>query len=204
VGELKKGFYISLAFTFSLWIIKLLEIVFNVSFSSFGIFPGTLSGFFGILFSPFIHGDLVHLFSNTVPLIVLGTGLIYLYPSSSRIVIPSIYILGGLGVWLFARPAMHIGASGLVYGFAVFIFFSGIFRRDARAMALSLIVVFLYGGMIWGILPLKSGVSFESHLSSSVVGFFLAFLFRKRDILPFENDRDNDYFSDEDFLDDNT
>ena len=180
--ELKKAFRISFIFVFFLWMIKTFEVILDFNLLEYGILPRNIFGLPGILFSPFIHGGFVHLFSNSIPLLVLGTGMIYLYPKSSIYVLPIVYILGGLGVWLFARQSSHIGASGLVYGLAGFIFTSGLVRRDARAMALSLIVVFLYGGMVWGIMPLEEGISFESHLSSAVVGIVCALLFRKKDL----------------------
>ena len=191
--ELKKAFYISAAFALLLWIVKFIELSLNISFSSYGIFPGKLSGLAGIFLAPFLHGDFIHIFSNTIPLVVLGTSMIYLYPASSLIAIPSIYVLGGLGIWFFARPVTHIGASGLVYGFIGFVFFSGIFRRDSRAMALSLIVVFLYGGMIWGVLPMKESVSFESHLSGAVVGIVFAYLLRRIDPPRYREFDDDDF-----------
>ena len=103
------------------------------------------------------------------------------YRKSSYKVILIIYIGTGLLDWLFARKAYHIGASGIIYGFVAFLFFSGIIRRDTRAIALALLVTFLYGSLIWGILPLDSGISWESHLFGSIMGIFCAFLYKKSD-----------------------
>lgn len=157
----------------------LADIVVPVDFGQFGIVPRSPEGARGILFAPLLHGDFTHLISNSVPLVVLGTGLLYLYRRVSWWVVLIVYVLGGAGVWLFARPAsVHIGASGLIYGFAAFIFFSGLLRRDPPSIALALVVTFLYGGMVWGVLPLEPGVSFEAHLSGALAGILCAFLFR--------------------------
>ena len=181
----KKKFITSLifpvGFVFLLWIIKISEMIFNLNFTALGILPRSVAGIPGILLSPLIHANIKHLFSNSLPILFLGTGIIYFYRKSSYKVILIIYIGTGLLDWLFARKAYHIGASGIIYGFVAFLFFSGIIRRDTRAIALALLVTFLYGSLIWGILPLDSGISWESHLFGSVMGIFCAFLYKKSD-----------------------
>ena len=134
--------------------------------------------------APLLHGDLAHLVSNVVPLLVGGTLLLYLYPDSSRFVLPAVYLGSGLAVWVFARGSTHIGASGLVYGIVAYIFVAGILRRDRRAWAASILVAFLYGAMVWGVLPLKTGVSWETHLAAAVIGVAMAFVLRTRDVPP--------------------
>jgi membrane associated rhomboid family serine protease len=128
-----------------------------------------------------IHSSFSHLFANTLPLLILGTTLLYGYPKSARIVIPAVYLGTGLGVWLFARDAYHIGASGLTFGFMFFVFTVGALRWDRRAIALSMIVFFLYGSMIWGVLPGRPGISFESHLFGALIGLSLAIILRNYD-----------------------
>jgi membrane associated rhomboid family serine protease len=181
----KKKFITSLifpvGFVLLLWIIKISEIIFNLNFTAFGILPRSVVGIPGILLSPLIHANIKHLFSNSLPILFLGTGIIYFYRKSSYKVILIIYLGTGILDWLFARKAYHIGASGIIYGFVSFLFFSGIIRRDTRAIALALLVTFLYGSLIWGILPLDSGISWESHLFGSVMGIFTAFLYKKSD-----------------------
>jgi membrane associated rhomboid family serine protease len=179
--RLKRAFVVSLAFAAVLWLIKGLELLAGVSLIRFGIFPGTIEGLQGVLFAPFIHGSLAHLFANTAPIIVLGTALIYGYPRSARIVIPTLFVAVGLGVWLFARHSYHIGASGLTFGMMFFIFTIGVLRWDPRAIALALLVFFLYGGMIWGIFPGRPGISYESHLFGAATGIVLAFALRNLD-----------------------
>src|ERR1035437_610359 len=181
----KKKFITSLilplGFVFLLWVIKISEIIFNLDFTRFGILPGSVKGIPGILFAPLVHANIKHLFSNSIPILFLGSGIIYFYRNSSYKVILIIYLGTGILDWIFARKAYHIGASGIIYGFVAFLFFSGIIRRDSRAIALALLVTFLYGSLIWGILPLDSSVSWESHLFGSIMGIFCAFLYKGSD-----------------------
>jgi membrane associated rhomboid family serine protease len=169
-------------FVVTLWFIKFLEIKMGKDFSPYGIFPQKVSGLVGILFAPFIHKDISHLFSNSSPIFLLGSGLLYLYRRVSLFVFIGIFFIGNTCVWLFARPSFHIGASGLVYGLLAFIFFSGVIRRERRAISLALISVFLYGSAIWGLFPIRDSVSHEAHLFGGIVGVVFAVLFRKIDM----------------------
>lgn len=156
----------------------------GTNFFSYGIHPGQLSGLTGILLAPLIHGSFSHLFANTAPLLILGTALLYGYPKSARIVIPIVYLGTGLAVWLFARPVYHAGASSLTFGFMFFIFIIGVLRWDRKAIALSMIVFFLYGSMIWGIFPGAPGISYESHLFGGLIGLVLAVFLKNNDPYP--------------------
>ena len=140
-------------FVFLMWLVKIIEVLFELDLSNLGIFPLTLKGLPGIIFSPFIHADFGHLFNNSLPLFFLGTALFYFYSEIAVKVSLWTYFLTGVLVWLAGRSAWHIGASGLIYGFASFLFFSGIIRKYFRLVALSLLIVFLYGSMVWGIFP---------------------------------------------------
>jgi len=182
--RLRRSFALATVFALILWIIKLIEIILGLDFVHYGVFPLRVSGLKGIITAPLIHGSLIHLFSNTAPLIILGTALLYGYPRSAKIVIPVLYLGSGLGVWLFARNAYHIGASGLTFGVMFFVFTIGILRWDRRAIILSMIVFFLYGSMIWGIFPTQAGVSFESHFFGAAIGVTLAILLRNHDAAP--------------------
>jgi len=146
-----------------------------------GILPRNLNGLAGIFTSPLIHGSFSHLISNTAPLVFMGIGIFYFYPKVAYKVFTIIYLGTGVLVWLFAREVYHIGASGIIYGFVSFLFFSGIFRKDNRSIALALVVILFYGGLIWGVLPVERGVSWESHLFGAIAGIVSAFLFRKID-----------------------
>jgi len=170
-----------LLFPIILWVIHTLSVLININLSSYGIYPRHFKGLLGIIVSPLIHADYSHLISNTAPLIVLGLSIFYFYPKVAYKSLFIIYFGTGILVWIFGREAYHIGASGIIYGFISFLFFSGLFRKDNRSIALALVVVFLYGSLIWGVLPGKQNVSWESHLFGAIVGIFSAFIFRKVD-----------------------
>lgn len=169
---------------YTLWLIRIADDMFSLELYRWGIYPRELSGLTGLLLGPLIHGSTVHLFANTLPLFVLGTAIVYVYPRSARMAIPVILLASGLGVWLFGRPSYHVGASGLAHGLMFFLFTIGVLRRDRPAMALSMLVFFLYGGMVWGIFPREPGVSFEAHFFGAVTGLALAFLLRNHDPAP--------------------
>jgi len=178
---MKRAFLPILAFVALLWAVKLAETVGGLSLVSYGIFPRRIDALHGVLWAPLIHGSWPHLAGNTAALLVLGTALLYGYPRSARIVLPALYAGTGVAVWLFARPAYHIGASGLGFGLLFFVFTIGVLRWEPRAIALAMIVCFLYGSTVWGIFPLDPEVSFETHLSGALVGLALAFALRWRD-----------------------
>ncbi|MBT8387456.1 MAG: rhomboid family intramembrane serine protease [Ignavibacteria bacterium] len=146
-----------------------------------GILPRDGFGLLGIVTAPLVHGDFSHLISNTFPLIILGWIILFFYPKASFFLFIFVYFITGLLVWLFARQVYHIGASGLIYGFVSFLFFSGIFRKDNKSIALALIITFLYGGLVWGVLPGMKGISWESHLFGAVTGLIAAYIFRRID-----------------------
>lgn len=167
-------------FVFLMWLVKIIEVLFEMDLSGFGIYPLTLKGVPGIFFSPFIHADFNHLFSNSLPLFLLGVALFYFYSEVALKVFILTFFLTGILVWVAGRDAWHIGASGLVYGLASFLFFSGIIRRYFRLIALSLLIVFLYGSMVWGLFPgVYKNVSWESHMLGFFSGVVLAIWFRK-------------------------
>lgn len=184
-AEAKRQFWrsllIPLGFVAVLWGVEMVEWLSGTSLSRWGIEPRTFNGFIGILLAPLIHGDWQHLISNSLPLIILGFTIINGYPKIYLKAFAWIYGLTGFWVWVAARPSFHIGASGLIYGLASFLFTMGVLRKDQRSMALALLVAFLYGGLIWGVLPIEEGVSWESHLLGLVAGVFAAILYYKVD-----------------------
>jgi len=184
--SLRLPFFMVLTF----WAIWLVSIYFAIDFNRYvGLFPRTISGLFGIIFSPFLHGSFFHLLQNSVPFVILGGMVLYFYPKIANRVFGIIYLGTGFGVWLFARSSYHLGASGLVYGFASFLFFSGLFRRNIPAMALSAIVAILYGSsMIEGIFPVEAHISWESHLIGAVTGGFSAWYYRSLGFSLFETE----------------
>jgi membrane associated rhomboid family serine protease len=170
-------------FIFVIWFVYWVEIQFSFNFTKAGIFPRSLSGLKGVFFSPFIHSDTNHLFNNSIPLFVLLSFLIYFYRSVYIKVLFFGGFLSGLLTWVIAREAYHIGASGIVYLLFSFIFFSGIIKKQFQLVAVSLIVIFLYGSMVWYVFPIKDGVSWEGHLSGFLVGFMFAFVFKQKGIV---------------------
>ncbi|MEQ8625858.1 MAG: rhomboid family intramembrane serine protease [Vicingaceae bacterium] len=182
-AEKKKFFYSFLfpaLFVALLWIIHGIAFYAKIELTSFGILPRSLDGLKGILFSPLIHGDLNHLFNNSVPLILLGWALFYFYRQVAFKVAFWSYILAGFYTWISARTSYHIGASGLVYALFGFLFISGFIRKYTPLIALSFLVAFLYGSLIWGILPWDKSMSWEGHFWGLFVGLILAFFYRKQ------------------------
>jgi membrane associated rhomboid family serine protease len=173
------SFLIGLVMVMVLGLIFFIDREFTLNLNRFGVFPRELHGLKGIAFYPLLHGSAEHLFNNSVPLLVLVFCLFYFYPSVALRTFLLIYVLSGLFIWISARQNFHIGASGIVYGLAAFIFFSGIFRRDNKMIAISLMVAFLYGSMVWGIFPFQERVSWEGHLWGALTGVALAWLYRK-------------------------
>jgi membrane associated rhomboid family serine protease len=161
-----------------MWVIKLVEITLGSSLTYLGIYPLKIKGLLGIITAPLIHANIKHLTDNSIPLLIFSVGTFYFYrPLGYKVFIFS-WLMTGIWVWVGGREAYHIGASGVVYGLASFLFFSGAIRRTPGLAAISLIVVFLYGSMIWGIFPFIPDVSWESHLAGGIAGLTLAIIFK--------------------------
>ena len=180
----RKSVYITLSFIFVLWMVKIVETTYQIDLGYMGIKPLTLEGTLGILTGPLVHGDLFHLISNSFPLLVLGVTFFYFYDRIAITAFLVIYLMTGFWVWLAAREGFyHIGASGIVYGLLAFLLGSGFLRRDRTTLAISFIMLFLYGGSFFmGMVPGDSHVSWESHLMGAVAGLFCAFYFRNVDV----------------------
>lgn len=162
-----------------LWLVKLIEWEFDLDFAQYGILPRTASGLKGVLLSPFIHGSWEHLINNSIPLLVLGAALFYFYkPIAFKLTFWS-FILAGFYTWISARTSYHIGASGLVYSLFGFLLFSGFIRRNIHLISISFLVAFLYGSLVWGILPIDKTMSWEGHFWGLILGIVLAFFYRK-------------------------
>jgi membrane associated rhomboid family serine protease len=188
--RLRRAFLVALTFTCILWAIRIVETLAGLDLAPYSLYPRQAPGLRGILLAPLLHGGFAHLIANTAPILALGTALIYGYPRAARIVIPVVWLGSGLAVWLVARPAFHLGASGLAFGMLFFVFTIGALRWDRRAIALSLTVFLLYGGMIGGILPTTPNISFEYHLAGAVLGVILALMYRNLDPAPKEKTYD--------------
>jgi len=174
----------ALVFIGILWSILILDAAFGLHLARFGLRPGSVPGLIGIVFAPLLHGGFNHLLSNTLPLFIAMTATLYLYPKSAMRVIPLIWLGSGLLAWFIGRPTLHVGASGLIYGLLAYVFISGILRHDMRSVAVSLLVGFLYGSMIWGVLPIRPHMSWEMHLTGALFGVLLSFVYRNWDRTP--------------------
>lgn len=163
-----------------MWGVKIIETQLSVSFVTFGIYPKTSMGLKGIFYSPFIHKDYTHLMNNTYPLFILGSLLFSSYKGIAPKIFLILFFSSGILLWFIGRPSFHIGASSFIYSLASFIFFSGLIRKNNKLLAISLIVTFLYGSMFWGVLPVKTPISWEGHLSGSIVGFFTSVYYRNQ------------------------
>lgn len=185
-SSLAKAIFSTVVFTSLLWVIKSAEIIFSLDLTDFGVIPKQVSGLMGILTAPLVHGSLEHLFNNTLPLLILGTMLVYGYPKSRLRVLATVWLLSGLGVWLFARHAWHIGASGITHGIFFYLFVVSLFRRDKSSIAIMMVAFFMYGGMTMTIFPRQQEVSFEAHFFGAVAGILAALLWHKLDPKPIE------------------
>lgn len=191
-------------FVVLLWLVKLIEVITRADFSAFGLLPLHAKGLLGIITAPFLHAGFSHLSANSVPLFILGGLLFYFYRELAWRIIIMVWLITGIWVWVFARgDAVHIGASGIVYGLAAFLFLSGILRRDTKLMAITLLITFTYGGMVWGVFPQlfpRENISWESHLMGILAGVVLAIFYRKagpqRKQYEWETEEDEDEGSD--------
>jgi membrane associated rhomboid family serine protease len=183
----KSIFLVPIIYVVAIWLIYWVEISFNYNFNKFGVLPRTLVGLRGIFLMPFIHSDTSHLFNNSIPLFVLLSSLFFFYKEVAYKVLLIGGFFAGCLTWLIARESFHIGASGIVYLLFSFVFFSGIIKKHFRLVALSLIIIFLYGSMIWYVFPVKEGVSWEGHLSGFLVGLIFAIIFRNKGIVKEEH-----------------
>ena len=171
-------FILPALFILVLFIIEWIEYTYGMRFAKYGILPRSFEGLKGILLSPLIHSDWKHLTNNALPLFVLTATLGFFYKGIAKEVFLWSWLMSGLWLWAIGRPSFHIGASGLLYALASFLFFSGFIRKHTKLMSISMFVVFLYGGMVWGIFPMKKHISWEGHLAGALAGLILAYWFK--------------------------
>ena len=174
---LRNGLY----FVLFLIAVQLLTTLTGGGLTALGIEPRTVNGLCGIFFAPFIHSSWGHLFSNLPPLLILS--VLLMIPSVKHYIKASLFIIivGGLLVWLFGRTAVHVGASGWIFGLWALLIYQGIFRRKPLDIIIGIVVLIYYGGMISGLFPGQQFVSVESHLSGAVAGVLFGWLqYRKR------------------------
>jgi membrane associated rhomboid family serine protease len=162
------------------WALEFIDLfVFRGRLNAYGIYPRSIVGLRGILFAPFLHGNFAHLISNTIPFLVLGWFVMLREVSDFFVVSAICMVVSGLGTWLFGSlfvpyNTIHIGASGVIFGYFGFLLLRGYFERSFVSIAFSLIVGILYGGLLWGVLPLQYGISWEGHLFGFLGGAFAA------------------------------
>jgi membrane associated rhomboid family serine protease len=197
--RIRNSIVVGFIFLTVIWIIRLFEWVFNIDLSFLGVYPLKVSGLVGIVTSPLIHADFAHIGANSIPLFVSTAMIWYFYRTVAWQVFGLIWVITGLWVWVFAEQAYHIGASGIIYGYISFLFFSGIIRKNLQLMAVSMIMVFLYGGLFWGFFPdffPNRHISWESHLMGALSGLLIAIFYRKqgiqRQLYSWEIDPEND------------
>ncbi|MBL0162154.1 MAG: rhomboid family intramembrane serine protease [Xanthomonadales bacterium] len=185
-----------------IWLVWLGGWLLGWSVNDLGIEPRRVGSLLGILSAPLAHASFEHLMSNTLPLALLATLTLYAYPLATRWALPMIWLLSGLGVWLFARDSVHVGMSGINHGLMFFLFLTGLLRRDRLGIAISLVVFFFYGGMLLTVLPREEHVSFEYHLGGAVAGIIAALLLFRLDPKPprkrysWEDEEDEQAFAD--------
>ena len=180
--EIKAQVLILAGFVAVMWLVELVDIVvFHQRLNIFGVHPRRLDALWGIFFMPFLHGGLPHLLANTIPFITLGW-LVMLRDIRDFWVVTVIGILtSGLGVWLIgASGTVHIGASGLVFSYLGYLLLRGYFERSFTAIFLSVVVGIFYGSLVFGVLPLQQGVSWEGHLFGFLGGALSAYLLAER------------------------
>ena len=197
--NLFKILFVPMMFLLIMWTTHLFQFVFNISFIKLGVLPKTYIGLKGVVLSPFIHKDWSHLINNSYPILILGTLLFYSYKKIAYRIFFLLFIFSGVLLWMIGRQSFHIGASGIIYSLASFLFFSGIIRKNPPLTAISLVVLFLYGSMIWGLFPINKFSSWEGHLSGFITGLVISILFRedgpKRKKYQWEIDEENELLS---------
>ena len=183
-----------------MWVVKVVEAAFGLDLSVWGLVPRTARGLIGILTMLFLHGSWEHLIANTSAFLVLGTTLYYCYPSLAHRVLLISYLASGLLTWCIGAPqSTHVGASAVIYALNLFLILSGFIRRSRLLIVISLIMVFLYGGFIWGMIPTLAqlqNISWEGHLSGAIIGIMLALAYKdegpQKEPDPWDNEEDED------------
>lgn len=185
--ELKAQVVILGSFILVIWLIEIIDwLLFQGTLDTLGIRPRTVEGLRGIVFAPFLHGGFGHVATNTVPFLVLGWIILTTRQLTEFLLITIIsVVVSGLGTWLIGpRFSVHLGASGLIFGYFGFLVLLGYFERSTQAVLLAIVVIFLYGGLIWGVLPQGNGISWQGHLFGFFGGGLAAYWLAER---PFTN-----------------
>jgi len=197
--KILKSFIFAFGLISIMWFFKTYEFTYDKSLYFLGILPRQFIGIVGIITTPFIHGSFGHLWSNTVPFLILSASLFYFYDKKSIQIYLYLWLITGVLVWAFAKNGWHIGASGVVYALASFHITNGVIKKVPQQRAFAMLVIFLWGGIIWGIFPdffPKQNISWESHLYGLLTGILTAIYYRnsgpKKPIYEFEKEDDED------------
>jgi membrane associated rhomboid family serine protease len=180
--SLSRKLYITSFLIISIWIVFGLDLLLPIDFLQFGIKPREIEGLQGILFSPFLHANLTHIISNSIPLFVLTLTLFLFYEKQAIAVWVGIMLMGGSLVWIFAGlfsgPSVHVGASGVIYGLVAFLIVFGIYQKSFQSILISIIVLIAYGSIMFGVLPNRPQISWQGHLYGALSGIYMAYFFR--------------------------
>lgn len=189
IQQEKKTFVFRIVLAFALvslwWLVAIVDFFFDFNLKQFGLKPKSIEGLIGILTFPFLHGSWQHLLSNSLPGIILFSGLFIFHAKKSLFILLMLYLTSGIVLWLIGKSGTnHIGASGLIYALAFFLFSAGVIIKDRSSVALSFFIILWYGSMIWGIFPfsVEAGTSWEGHLGGAISGVVLALLLIKKPI----------------------
>jgi len=167
-----------------IWLVFALDYIIPINFTNFGIIPRQMDGLLGIFFAPFLHANLPHIISNSIPLFILTLTLFIFYEKQAFKVWFGITLIGGGLVWLiaglFSGPSVHVGASGVIYGLVAFLVLSGIYQRSIQTILISIVVIIAYGSIIFGVLPTQPNISWQGHLFGALAGFYMAYVFRNK------------------------
>lgn len=174
-NRLRESAVVPFRFSLLMVLFFLVQVMFRIDLGFLGILPNMYSGLIGVFFAPLVHGSSMHLYANIFPVVILGSSLYFFYDRVADQVFFYCYFMTNCIVWLFGRPYYHIGASGLVYGLAMFLIALGFFRGSFKSIVISVVIIIFYGGIIYGIMPTDKNISWESHLSGAVVGMMMAF-----------------------------
>ncbi len=176
---LKEKFQPIIILVSAIWIVEIVNFFLGHSLTGWGILPRSLGGLIGIPLAPFIHAGFWHAVSNTVPIIILGGLALASGDKRFWLTTAEVILFTGIFVWLFARDDYHIGASGLVFGYFGVLMGRAFIERNIASVIVAVVTVILYGGMLWGVLPIRSFVSFESHLFGVIAGVVVVWLNNK-------------------------
>jgi len=165
-----------------MWGLEIIDAIFGQPLNAYGVRPRTVDGLFGIFFAPILHGDFAHLAANSIPFAILGFLTIVRGTRTFIMVTAFVTVVGGLCVWLIGGSnTSHIGASGLIFGYFGYIMASGVLERSVKAIAMAVLVGFAYGGLIFGVVPSRPGISWEGHLFGFLAGVTIAYLMNRRE-----------------------